>query len=132
MNALVITLIIVAFVAAFMVINRLLIKEEDLIKKAKKNFFYHVLAKMTCPKYDGYMMDEEERKFVDDYLSTTSEYDVHPVGSYFKLCATLKNTLSTCANFHNYKLNFNFGEVGTGFAVLAIFGVIVTLGVMYG
>ena len=132
MNTLVITLIIVAFIAAFVIVNRLLIKEEDLIKKAQKNYFYHVLAKMTCPTYDGYINDDEEKKAIEEYLTTPSEYDNHPIGSYFKLSASLRSTLSTCANFHNYKLNFNLGEVGTGVAVLAIFGIIVTLGVMYG
>ena len=44
MNAQIITLIIVACVAALVIVNRLLIKEEDLIKKAEKNWFYHVLA----------------------------------------------------------------------------------------
>jgi hypothetical protein len=130
MNAQIITLIIVACIAALVIITRLLIKEEDLIKKAEKNWFYHVLAKMTSAKYDGYLMDDDEKKALDEFASKPSQYDTHPIGSYFKLCDSLKSTLSTCANFHNYRLNFNLGEVGTGFAVLVLFAVVVTLGVV--
>jgi hypothetical protein len=125
-------LIIVACIAALVIITRLLIKEENLIVKAEKNWFYHTLAKMTLAKYNGYIMGDEEKKAMEEYVSRPSEYDVHPIGSYFKLCKSLKSTLDTCGNFHNYKLNFNMGEVGTGFAVLVVFAAIVTLGVIYG
>ncbi len=131
MNALTITSIIVLLIAVVVIITRMLVKEEELIKKAEKNFFYHVIAKMTSPKYDGYFMSEVEEKMMKEYLSKPSEYDEHPIGSYFRLCNTLKDTLSSCANFHNYKLNFNMGEVGVGFLVLAVFAVVVTLGVVY-
>lgn len=131
MNAFTITLIIVLFIAAVVIITRLLIKEEELIKKAEKNFFYHVIAKMTSPKYDGYFMNDVEEEAMKEYLSRPSEYDRHPIGSYFKLCNTLKDTLSTCANFHNYRLNFNMGEFGTGVLVLVVFAVVLILGVIY-
>ena len=65
-------------------------------------------------------------------LAEPSEYDKHSIGSYFKLCDSLKSTLKTRGNFHNYSLNFNMGEVGTGFAVLAVFAIVITLGVIYG
>jgi len=48
------------------------------------------------------------------------------------MCKELKGILATCGNFHSYKLNFNFGEIGTGLAVMVLFGVVVTLGVIYG
>ena len=131
MNALTITLIIALCIAAVLVITRMLVKEEELIKKAEKNFFYHVIAKMTSPKYDGYIMGDVEKDAMKEYLSRPSEYDRHPIGSYFRLCNTLKDTLSTCANFHNYRLNFNMSEVGTGVLVLVVFAVVVTLGVIY-
>ena len=131
MNMCTITLIIALFIAAVVIITRLLVKEEDLVKKAEKNFFYHVIAKMTSSKYDGYFMNDVEDNAMKEYLSKSSEYDRHPIGSYFKLCETLKDTLSTCANFHNYRLNFNMGEVGTGVFVLVVFAVVVTLGVIY-
>lgn len=132
MNAQIITLIIVACIAALVIITRLLIKEEDLIKKAEKNWFYHVLAKMTSAKYDGYLMDDDEKKALDEFASKPSQYDTHPIGSYFKLCDSLKSTLSTCANFHNYRLNFNMGEVGIGVCVMLVFIGVVTLGYIYG
>lgn len=131
MNTQIITLIIFAFVAALVIVNRLLFKEEDLIKKTEKNWFYHVLAKMTSVKYGGYVMDDEEKKALDEFASKPSQYDTHPIGSYFKLCDSLKSTLSTCANFHNYRLDFNMGEVGIGVCVVLVFIGVVMLGYMY-
>ena len=87
---------------------------------------------MTSPKYDGYFMNDVEDKAMKEYLSKPSEYDRHPIGSYFKLCDSLKSTLSTCANFHNYKLDFNMGEVGIGVCVMLVFIGVVTLGYIYG
>jgi len=132
MSATLITLVIVLVIATFVGITRAMISEEELIEKAEKNWFYHTLAKMTSAKYNGYIMGDEEKKVMEDYLSKPSEYETHPVGSYFKLCKSLKSTLDTCGNFHNYSLNFNMGEIGTGFAVLALFAIVVTLGVIYG
>ena len=130
MIALVTTSIILVAVIALIVISHLLIKEEDLIKKAEKNWFYHTLAKMTSPKYDGYVMGEDEQKSMAEYLSKTSEYDRHPIGSYFKMRNELNGILKTAGNFHGYKLSFNLGEVGTGVAVMLVFVGVVTLGVV--
>jgi len=131
MSATLITFIIIACVIAVVFINRIFIKEEDLIVKAEKNWFYHTLAKMTSAKYNGYTMGEAEKKAMEESLAEPSEYDRHSIGSYFKLCDSLKSTLKTRGNFHNYSLNFNMGEVGTGFAVLAVFAIVATLGVIY-
>ncbi len=130
MIALVITLIILVAVLVVVVINRIFIKEEDLIVKAEKNWFYHTLAKVTCPKYDGYIMDDNEKKAMEEFISKPSEYDSHPVGSYLKMRKELKGILATAGNFHGYKLNFNLGEIGTGLAVMVLFGIVVTLGVV--
>ena len=127
-----ITLVIVLVIATFVGITRAMISEEELIEKAETNWFYHTLAKMTSAKYNGYVMSEAEKKAMEESLAEPSEYDRHPIGSYFKLCDSLKSTLKTRGNFHNYSLNFNMGEVGTGFAVLAVFAIVVTLGVIYG
>ena len=132
MSALTITFIIILGLIAFVLINRAMIKEEDLIVKAEKNWFYHTLAKMTSAKYNGYIMGDEEQKVMEDYLSKPSEYETHSVGSYLKMRKELKGILATAGNFHGYKLNFNFGEIGTGLAVMALFGIVVTLGVIYG
>lgn len=132
MSATLITFIIIACVIAVVVINRIFIKEDDLIVKAEKNWFYHTLAKMTCPKYDGYIMGDNEKKAMEEFISKPSEYDRHSVGSYLKMRKELKGILATAGNFHNYKLNFNLGEIGTGLAVMALFGIVVTLGVIYG
>lgn len=130
MSATLITFIIIACVIAVVVINRIFIKEEDLIVKAEKNWFYHTLAKMTCPKYDGYIMGDNEKKAMEEFISKPSEYDRHSVGSYLKMRKELKGILATAGNFHGYKLNFNLGEIGTGLAVMALFGIVVTLGVV--
>jgi len=132
MSATLITFIIIACVIAVVFINRIFIKEEELIKKAEKNWFYHTLAKMTCPKYDCYIMGDNEKKAMEEFISKPSEYDRHPVGSYLKMRKELKGILATAGNFHGYKLNFNLGEIGTGLAVMALFGIVVTLGVIYG
>lgn len=132
MSATLITFIIIACVIAVVVINRIFIKEDDLIVKAEKNWFYHTLAKMTCPKYDGYIMGDNEKKAMEEFISKPSEYDTHSVGSYLKMRKELKSILATAGNFHSYKLNFNLGEIGTGLAVMALFGIVVTLGVIYG
>ena len=132
MSATLITLVIVLVIATFVGITRAMISEEELIEKAETNWFYHTLAKMTSAKYNGYAMGEAEKKAMEESLAEPSEYDRHSIGSYFKLCDSLKSTLKTRGNFHNYSLNFNMGEVGTGFAVLAVFAIVVTLGVIYG
>ena len=132
MNVSVITLVVILCVIALVLINRVMIKEEDLLKKAEKNLFYHTLAKLTCPLYKGYSANEGEQKAIDEYLSKPSEYDIHPIGAYFKITNDLKSILKTAGNFHNYNLKFNLGEVGTGFAVFAVFALVVTLGVIYG
>ena len=106
MNTTLITLVIILGILLFIAINRAMIKEDELIKKAQKNWFYHVLSKMTCGTYDGYTMTEDEKKAMEESLAEPSEYDRHPIGSYFKLCDSLKSTLKTCGNFHNYNLNF--------------------------
>lgn len=87
---------------------------------------------MTCPKYDGYIMGNNEKKAMEEFISKPSEYEKHSVGSYLKMCKELKGILATCGNFHNYSLKFNLGEVGTGLAVFAAFAIVVTLVVIYG
>ena len=131
MNTTLITLVIILGILLFIAINRAMIKEDELIKKAQKNWFYHVLSKMTCGTYDGYTMTEDEKKAMEESLAEPSEYDRHPIGSYFKLCDSLKSTLKTCGNFHNYNLNFKIGEVGIGLGVMCIFAIVVILGVIY-
>jgi hypothetical protein len=130
MSATLITLVIVLVIATFVGITRAMISEEKLIEKAETNWFYHTLAKMTSAKYNGYVMGEAEKKAMEESLAEPSEYDRHPIGSYFKLCDSLKSTLKTCGNFHGYKLNFNLGEIGIGVVVMLAFVVIVTLGVL--
>lgn len=132
MSVTLITFIIIACVIAVVVINHIFIKEEELIKKAEKNWFYHTLAKMTCPKYKGYYKNISEILSEEERFLEPSEYETHSVGSYLKMRKELKGILATAGNFHGYKLNFNFGEIGTGLAVMALFGIVVTLGVIYG
>lgn len=132
MNTLTIALIIVLCIAAIVIITSSLVNEEKLIKKAEKNMFFHVIAKVASSRYDGYSMSDDEKKAMEEYLSKPSEYDKHSIGSYFRLCNTLKDTLSTHGNFHNYNLNFNMSEVGIGFVVFGVFAIIITLGVVYG
>ena len=127
-----ITLFIALCITAVVVITYSLSNKEELIKKAEKNMFFHIVAKMTSLKYDGYVMNDDEKKAMREYLSKSCEHVKHPIGSYFELCNTLKNTLSSYGNFHNYKLDFNMSELGIGFLVLAVFVVVITSVVIYG
>ena len=129
MNTLVITILSIIAVAFFAAMVLVFSHENEVIEKAERSKFYHVLAKLTSSKYIGYYPNEDEVNAMKAYAKQPTEYDNHPVGSYMRLCKTLGNTLKTCGNFHNYSLNFNMGEVGTGFAVLIAFGVLITLGV---
>ena len=122
---------IILIIAMLIITPRMLIKEEEIVKLADKNFIFHIVAKVTLPEYGGYFMNNIEKKTLEEYLSQPSEYDRHSIGGYFRLCETLKSTLSTCGNFHNYKLNFNLSEVGVGFLVIGVFAAVVTLGVMF-
>ena len=125
-----IILFIAVCITALVLVNRFMVKEDKLIKMAEKNFFYHVLAKMSSSKYDGYNESTEEKKAMEDYLSKPSEHDKHPIGGYFRLRDSLKDTLSSCGNFHNYNLKFNMGEVGVGVCVMLLFALVITLGVL--
>ena len=86
---------------------------------------------MTASSYKGYNPLESEKKALDEFVSQPSEYDTHPIGSYLKMRSELGSILKTAGNFHGYRLNFNLGEVGTGIAVMLVFAVVVTLGVMF-
>ena len=109
--------------------------EEKVIEKAQENnnrtAFWHLLAKMTASSYKGYNPLESERKAMKEFISQPSEYDTHPIGSYLKMRNELSSILKTAGNFHGYRLDFNLGEVGTGVAVMLVFAVVVTLGVMF-
>lgn len=109
--------------------------EEKVVEKAQENnnkaAFWHLLAKMTASSYKGYNPLESEKKALDEFVSQPSEYDTHPIGSYLKMRKELSGILKTAGNFHGYRLSFNLGEVGTGVAVMLVFAVVVTLGVMF-
>ena len=127
-----VTVIIVLIAILFAVAIVYALKhEEKVIEKAEKNIFYHTLAKLTSSKYVDYKPNEEEKKAMEEFISRDTEYDRHCIGGYFKLSSSLKDTLGTCGNFHNYSLNFEVGELAVGFATIAFFAVIVTLGVMF-
>ena len=122
-------LLIVGLVVLAIVATVKMNGEEKLIEKAERNWFYHAIAKMTVPNYKGYYPNEEEVKSAKSFVKKESEYDTHPVGAYLKMRKDLKGMLSMAGNFHNYKLDFNLGEVGTGLAVMAVFVIVVILGV---
>ena len=104
--------------------------EQKLVEKAETNWFYHAIAKMVVPSYKGYYPNEGEVEASKKLASEKTEYEKHSVGSYLKMCNELKSILATAGNFHNYKLNFNLGELGTGIAVMVVFVLVVTAGVM--
>ena len=130
MNTLVITILSIVAVVLLVIMVHAFSYESEIIEKAERSKFYHVLAKLTSSKYTGYYPNEDEVKAMKGYAKQPTEYDNHPVGSYMRLCKTLGSTLKTCGNFHNYNLNFNMGEVGTGVTVMAVFVIVVTLGVV--
>ena len=124
-------IIIALLILVCLIVNYTLKHEHDIVEKADKSNFYHFLAKLTSSNYTGYYPNEDEVKVMKEFVKQPSEYDTHPIGSFFKMRKELKSILATAGNFHNYNLNFNLGEVGAGFAVMALFIIVVTLGVMY-
>lgn len=124
-------IVIALLISVCLVVNYTLKHEHEIVEKADKSNFYHFLAKLTSSNYTGYYPNEDEVKFMKEFVKKPSEYDLHPIGSYMKMRDELTGILKTAGNFHNYKLSFNLGEVGTGLAVMAVFVIIVTLGVMY-
>lgn len=109
--------------------------EEKVVEKAQEESntaaFWHLLAKLTASSYKGYNPLESEKKALDEFVSQPSKHILHPIGSYFKMRNELGGILKTAGNFHGYRLSFNLGEVGTGIAVMLVFAVVVTLGVMF-
>ena len=109
--------------------------EEKIVEKAESKShmaaFYHVLAKLCSGSYKGYNSTDGENDAMKEFLTRKTVYDTHPIGSYFKMRKELGEILKIGGNFHNYSMNFNFGEVGTGIAVMVVFAIVVTLGVMY-
>lgn len=127
-----IVVIILICLAVFVAVaSHMMDNEQKLIEKAETNWFYHALAKMVCHNYKGYYPNEDEVKASKEFVREKSEYDVHPIGSYLKMRSECDNMLKWAGNFHNYRLNFNLGEIGTGLAVMLVFVVVVTLGVIY-
>ena len=127
-----IVVIILICLAVFVAVaSHTMNNEQKLIEKAETNWFYHALAKMICTNYKGYYPNEDEVKASKEFVREKSEYDVHTVGSYLKMRSECDNMLKWAGNFHNYNLSFNPGEVGTGIAVMLVFVVVVTLGVIY-
>ena len=124
-------IVIALLISVCLITNYTLKHEHEIVEKADKSNFYHFLAKLTSSNYTGYYPNEDEVKSMKEFVKKPSEYDSHPIGSYMKMCDELTGILKTAGNFHNYKLNFNLGEVGTGLAVMAVFVIVVTLGVMY-
>lgn len=105
--------------------------EKQIIEKAqeKKNsaMFYHALAKLTFLDYDGYNPTDEEKKVMEEFVKQPSEYDTHPIGSFFKLCDENVSML------RSVKLpTFKTSELGIGFTVMLLFIGSVVLGVMFG
>lgn len=123
-------IIITLIVFSCLIIMTSFMSEEALIIKANNNIFYHVVAKLTSNKYTGYKLTKEEEKALNEYMAKKAENDNHPIGSYFKLCDSLKDVLSYCGNFHNYSINFNMSEMAVGFVTLAVFAIVVALGVL--
>lgn len=122
--------ILICLAAFVAVASHTMDNEQKLIEKAETNWFYHALAKMICSNYKGYYPDEEEVKASKEFVREKSEYDTHPIGSYLKMRNECNNMLKWAGNFHNYRLNFNLGEVGTGLVVMLVFVGVVTLGVV--
>ena len=60
-----------------------------------------------------------------EFLDDNNQTDKHPIGSYFKMCKELNETLKsmTCPSF-------NTSEVCIGFVVMITFISVVTIGVV--
>ena len=123
--------LVIAIVCGLYALNN----EEKVLEKANKTNsmfnFYHILALMTSPNYKGYVSTDEEKKAMDAYMSTKSEYDNHPIGSFFKLCGENKDVCHTCGNFQGYALSFKMSDLTVGVITLAAFGLLMTVAIMY-
>ena len=123
--------LVIAIVCGLYALNN----EEKVLEKANKTNsmfnFYHILALMTSPNYKGYISTKEEEKAMEDYLSTKTEYDNHPIGSFFKLRKENDDVCQTAGNFHGYALSFKASELSVGFATLIGFGVLLAIAIMY-
>lgn len=119
-------LIVLTFVGAYFMHS-----EQSIVEKAETSLFYHTLAKLTCSSYKGYYPNDKEVNAMREFVNHKSAYDEHPVGSYLKMCRELASILRTAGNFHNYRLNFKLGELGTGVAVMLLFVTVVALGVLF-
>ena len=128
--ALIAVLCVISVVAYF--INKY---QATILAKAEKSRnmlnFYHLLAKFTEPLYKSYNMTEEEKKKYNEFYSKHTVYDTHPIGGYYQQLRNLKDTISSCGNFHNYKLSFNMSEIGIGILTMCIFALVVFLGVYF-
>ena len=120
---------LLAAIAAYSIKN-----EEKIVEKAQKSKnmfnFYHMLALMTAPGYKGYNSTDEEKKAMEEFLKGDSEYDAHPIGSYFKMRKDNKEICNLAGNFDGGNVSFNGSEVMIGVLVMVVFAIVVTLGVL--
>lgn len=104
--------------------------ENKIIEKAQEKkhraMFYHVLAKLTCLNYKGYDPNEVEKKVMEEFLKEPSEYDKHPIGSYFKMCDENKKMLQSVA-----RPSYNKSDLGIGFTCMLVFVITIILGVTF-
>jgi hypothetical protein len=127
-------IVIGIFVLLLAVVIYALDNQEKVVEKAQKSKnmfnFYHILALMTAPGYKGYNSTDEEKKAMEEFLKGDSEYDIHPIGSYFKMRKDNKEICKLAGNFDGGNITFNGSEVMIGVLVMVAFVFIVTLGVL--
>ena len=108
------------------------LKVVEKAQKSKNMFnFYHILALMTSSTYQGYVTTEEEKKAMEDYKNTQSEYDKHSIGGFFKLCKENDDVVRTAGNFYGYNLAFKPSELAVGFCTMFVLIGLVVLGITY-
>lgn len=124
-------LIIAGIILITIVAVNVLGYEKKVIEKAQERkhtaMFYHLIAKMCCASYKGYDPMESEKEALREFINQPSEFDKHPIGSYFKLCDENK---SMCASAG--QVNVSGSDVLTGLIVFAVFIAFVVLGVLFG
>ena len=127
-------IVIALIVSVCLVVNYTLKHEHEIVEKADKSNFYHFLAKLTSSNYTGYYPNEGEIKAMKEFVKQPSEYDTHPIGSFFKMRSECDKMLKEAGSYSGTGQSATLpsgGDASIGFIVIVVFAVFVTLGVMY-
>lgn len=127
-------IVIALLISVCLIVNYTLKHEHEIVEKADKSNFYHFLAKLTSSNYTGYYPNEDEVKSMKEFVKKPSEYDLHPIGSFFKMRSECDKMLKEAGSYSGTGQRAvlpSRGDTRIGFLVIIAFAVFVMLGVMY-